>query len=191
MGEQLWELLAAIPEYWRVFLLSMIPVTELRAAIPLGIAWGMQPWACFLWAIMGNFAPVIPLLLLLNPLFKLFSGIKRLSSHIAKFLEKTRAKGRQAEKYGAIGLALFVAVPLPGTGVWTGCLIAFLLGIKFLPAVLAIMAGEILAGVIVTLASIGVMNLVKFINGAEIIIIAVVLIAILWWIYNKRKKNKK
>ena len=191
MGEQLWELLSGIPDYWRVFLLSTLPITELRAAIPLGVAWGMQPWHCFLWAVTGNFAPVIPLLLLINPLYRLLCGIKPLRSRIMKFMEKTRKKGRQAEKYGAMGLVLFVAVPLPGTGIWTGCLIAFLLGIRLIPAVLAITLGEILAGVMVTLASVGVMNLIREMNALKFVIMAVVLVIILWWIYYKRKKINK
>lgn len=180
--------LAQISDGWKIFFLSMIPISELRLAIPLGIAWGIAPWQCFLWAIAGNFLPIIPLLLLIPGIYHLLQKIRFLESFFNRFIEKTRRKGHQVEKYGALGLALFVAVPLPGTGVWSGCLLAFLLGIKFPYAIAAITVGEILAGLVIIFASMGVMAASQFLYGLEIVAICALALVFVYWVYKKRRK---
>lgn len=181
-------LLAQMTTVWKVFFLSMIPVSELRLAIPLGIAWGAEPWQCFLWAIAGNFLPVIPLLLLIPYIYRVLQKFAFLESFFNRFIERARRKGHQVEKYGALGLTLFVAIPLPGTGVWSGCLVAFLLGIKTPYAIAAITVGEILAGLFVTFASMGVMAVSQFLYGLEIVAICALVLVVLYWIYKRKKR---
>lgn len=176
---------------WYIFLLSMLPLTELRVTIPLAITTlGMNPWTAFLLAIAGNLVPVIPILLLLAPLEKWLSRFPWAGSLLQKFLRKARAKGGQVKKYGALGLALFVGVPLPGTGAWTGAAIAWLLGMPIRTAFLAIGAGVIIAGLLVTFASIGLVK-VAVIYGLEFLLGMLLFLALCifgWRLWCRKKK---
>ncbi len=139
----------------------MLPITELRGAIPLGFLIGLPADVTFIYAIVGNFLPVFLILWVLDPISKF------LSRHIAffeKFFDKlykrTHDKHLDAiEKYGPIFLIIFVAIPLPGSGAWTGSLIAFLFGIKYWKALLYIFVGLLGAATIITLGSMGVVSL--------------------------------
>ena len=115
----------------QVILLSMVPFGELRISIPYAIYIGMTPLKAFLISCFGNFIPIIPLLFLLNPISNIINKIPKVNKYYQRFLTNTRNKGRKVDKYGAIGLVLLVAVPLPGTGIYSGSVIAFLLGIRF------------------------------------------------------------
>jgi len=139
----------------------MLPITELRGAIPLGFLIGLPAEVTFIYALVGNFLPVFLILWALGPISKF------LSRHIAffkkffdKLYERTHDKHLDSiEKYGPIFLIIFVAIPLPGSGAWTGSLIAFLFGIKYWKALLYIFIGLLGSGTIMTLASMGVINL--------------------------------
>ena len=148
--------MANIPLELSVILVAALPVSELRGAIPLGIAGGMPVLKTYLLAVAGNMIPVIPLLLFLEPV----SGKLRRFRVWDRFFEwlfgRTRRRGKMVEKYEALGLALFVAIPLPVTGAWTGCVAAFLFGIKLRYALPAIICGVLVAGIIVTLLSLGI-----------------------------------
>lgn len=134
-----------------VFLMSAVPVSELRGAIPTGLFGFHLPWYyTFLAAIVGNILPVPFLLLFLGPLSKLLSRIKVCDRILQWIFERTRRRGKSIEKYERWGLTIFVAVPLPGTGAWTGALIAFLFGMKSRSAFLSISLGVLIAGIIVT-----------------------------------------
>jgi uncharacterized membrane protein len=172
---------------WYVLVLSMLPFTELRATIPLAVAWGMYPWKAFCLAVMGNVIPVVPILLLLQPLEKGLKSFPRLGWSFQNFLQKTRDKGEQVKKYGLLGLMLFVAIPLPGTGAWTGAILAWLLGLPYFSAFLAISAGVLGAGVLVTLASLGLLQVAHF-YGGEFMLIVFIVILLLFWRWGKRKK---
>jgi len=148
----------AIPLFWQVFFLSMFPLGELRAAIPLGIAMGMDALPCFLAAFFGNMLPVLPVLFLLSPLDKMISRSKMLSPFWLRLQKYLRNKGEKAQYYGALGLFLIVAVPLPLTGAWSGCFIAWLLGMSYDRAMLAIAAGVFTAGVIIMIFSLGIIQ---------------------------------
>lgn len=160
---------------WSVFILSMLPFTELRATIPWAIAVGLSPGKAFGLAVAGNLLPVFPLLRLLQPLEKSLNYVPRLGSLFQDFLGKTRLRGEQIREYGLGGLFLFVLIPLPGTGAWSGALLAWLLGFPFLSAGLMICLGVCGAGLLVTLASIGFLQIVHF-SGIEIIILMICLI---------------
>jgi len=136
-------------------IISMVPIFELRGGIPIGIAvFKKNPLLVYLIAVVFNIIPVLPILLFLNPLrrlvenFPVFRGLFRFLSLRA---EKNRAL---VERYEEFGLMLFVAVPLPVTGAWTGSLVAVLMGLKIGKSLLFISGGVLVAGVIVTLLSV-------------------------------------
>ncbi len=140
-------------DYLWVFLISAAPVSELRGGIPTALFVCDPPlswYAAFLVSFAGNLLPVPFLLLFLGPLSKLLSKIKPLEKILNWVFERTRKRGGMVERYGRIGLVLFVAIPLPWTGAWTGSIVAFLFGLKFKQAFPSILLGVFIAGVIVT-----------------------------------------
>ncbi len=140
-----------IPHELIIVIISALPVVELRGALPIAINLFHMPWyKAFCLAIVGNLIPVPILLLFLDSLAKAASraGIGR--RIVDWVLEHTRRRGRAIEKYEKIGLTLFVAIPLPITGAWTGSIAAFLLGLKFRYSFLSILIGIVIAGAIVT-----------------------------------------
>ena len=144
-----------LPVELKVFLLAAAPVSELRGAIPLGIVKGMPALKTYLLAVAGNLVPVIPLLLFLEPVSKRLQKFKLMSRFFEWLYGRTRKRAEIVQKYEALGLALFVAIPLPITGAWTGCVAASLFRIRFRYAFPAIICGVLLAGVVVTLLSLG------------------------------------
>lgn len=143
-----------------VFLASMVPVFELRASIPLGLACGMPLWAVFIVAVIGNMIPVPFIILFIK---KIFEWMKQKSKFLGNLAMKMEAKAAKHEdlikKYASIGLLILVAIPLPGTGAWTGSLVAAMFDIELKKAVPIILCGVIIAGVIVSLISCGVIAL--------------------------------
>lgn len=138
-------------EFLQVFFTAAAPISELRGAIPLGIVTHDISWPIvFVVAIAGNLLPVPFLLLFLDPLIRLLSKVKLLEKIINWFFERTRRRGKLIERYERIGLTLFVAIPLPITGAWTGSVLAFLLGLSFWRAFISIALGVLIAGAIVT-----------------------------------------
>ena len=138
-----------------VFLCSMIPIIELRGAIPLGAGLGLPWWQNYILCVIGNMLPVPFILLFIKWFIGLMKKTKKLSG-LALWLEKKAEKNRpKVEKYGFWGLALFVGIPLPMTGAWTGALVAALFDFKFWRSMLAAFVGVLMAGVIMTLASYG------------------------------------
>ena len=134
-----------------ILLLGALPVTELRASIPIGILVLKQTAkAAFFFSVLGNILPIAPVYFLLNPVSKKLSNTRFMRRFYEWLFKRARAHAGIVEKYEAIGLMLFVAVPLPGTGVWTGAIIASLLRMRFAPTFIAASAGVIIAAVIVT-----------------------------------------
>jgi len=134
-----------------VIIVSALPVAELRVALPIAINWFHMPWhKAFYLAIIGNLLPVPILLLFLDPLAKAVSRVEVGRRLVNWVFEHTRRRGKAIERYERIGLTLFVAIPLPVTGAWTGSIAAFLLGLRFKYAFLSILTGIIIAGAIVT-----------------------------------------
>ncbi len=143
------------PKELAIFIIATLPVGELRFSIPIGIyLLGKDEFArIFILSILGNAVPIIPLLVLLTPVSEKLSHFRLWRKFFEWLTEKTRKKGDLIQKYEALGLAIFVAVPCPGTGIWSGCLAASLFKIKFRYAFPAILLGMIGAGVITTILS--------------------------------------
>ena len=134
-----------------VIIISALPVMELRGALPIGIRLLHLPWYQALYlAIIGNMLPVPFLLLFLESLAKTISRVETGKRLVEWVFKRTRQHTGVIEKYERIGLMLFVAIPLPGTGAWTGSIAAFLFGLKLRRAFLSIMCGVIISGAIVT-----------------------------------------
>jgi len=139
-------------------LAAMLPVSEVRGAIPLAIGiYGYEPWQAYVLSVFGNLLPIIPLLLFLGPVSDYLRQYAMGDRFFTWLFARTRKKYIQEhESFGLTALAIFVAIPLPMTGAWTGCAIAFLLGFRFWPAFAAIAAGVFFAGIIVTATVVGV-----------------------------------
>ncbi len=137
-----------------VLALAASPISELRGAIPIAIVSFHFPWYyAFLLAIIGNLLPVPFILLFLNAISRPLSKIGIFKRMFELLFEHARKRGKIIERYEKIGLTLFVAIPLPITGAWTGSLAAVLFGLSFKHAMLSISIGVLIAGVIVTCAT--------------------------------------
>lgn len=148
-------------------LIAMLPVSELRGAIPWALAGppigGGLTWPeAYVYAVLGNLLPVIPLLLLLEPVSTALRRYALFARFFAYLFARTRRRGTWVERYKALGLILFVGIPLPVTGAWTGTVAAFVFGVRFGQALICIFAGILLAGVVVTLASLGVLGVLSY-----------------------------
>lgn len=137
--------------------ISATPFIELRGAIPFGLAAGLSPVLVILSCTIANLlvAPVV--LGILHFTFTELEKIPKIGGWIKRQMDRIhRDAGKYVDKYGPVGLALFVAVPLPGTGAWSGCIAAYLLSMKKKRAMIAIALGVVGAGIIVSLASLGI-----------------------------------
>ena len=132
------------------FGMAMIPVVELRGAIPVGVAMGLPPVVACLTAIAGNLVPVPLVILFARHLIRWGSRLPGVGELICHIERRTHLKGRIVKKYRLLGLILLVAIPLPGTGAWTGALAASLLDIRLRTALPGILLGLIVAGSIIT-----------------------------------------
>lgn len=139
----------------RVLLTSMLPILELRGAIPIGIALGMAPWHALLTSFIGSLIPLPFLLFGIRPIFKWLRQTEIFNRIIKRLVTRTLNRSYYVEKYGFWGLLLFVAIPLPGTGVWSGTLAAVLLDIRFKVAFPAIVLGNLIAGIVIMTLSQG------------------------------------
>ena len=145
-----------------VFLLSMLPIIESRLAIPFGIgALQMNPWEALAFGLAGNILTVFILLHLLDPVTKFLRKNAWLNEKIEWLFHKTRTKhDKRMSELGHIALIIFVAIPLPGSGAWSGSLVAYLFGVKKKLATLLISTGLVIAGLIITLTTEGITHLV-------------------------------
>ncbi len=134
----------------------MVPVVELRGATPYGVIAGLSVPTAFILAVLGNLAP-IPILVVFTR--KVFEWLRTKSSGLDKFVRKMEEKADQkkdiVQKYEFFGLMILVAIPLPGTGAWTGALVAAMLDMRLKRAMPAIIVGVLVAGIIVTTVTYG------------------------------------
>lgn len=132
-----------------VMLTAALPIIELRGAIPVGISLGLSPIHATLISLMGSMIPVPFILFTIRPIFNYLKTTKIFKKLVHRLTDKSMSKSGKIQKYGAWGLLVFVAIPLPGTGVWSGSLAAALLNMRFKWAFPAILVGNIIAAVII------------------------------------------
>ena len=175
MSDAILEFFSGLPGELYVFVISMLPIIELRGSIPVGAAIGLPFYTNYFLSILGNMLPV-PFILLFIPKildflsrFKIFQPmVRRLKEKAEKKKSRVLVDGEAAvgdrprmSKKGFFALAIFVAIPLPGTGAWTGSLVASLFRLPKWCSLLAILIGVLLSGIIMTLASYGVVGFLK------------------------------
>ena len=137
----------------------MMPVVELRAALPWAIARGLDPWFSYVLCVLFNMVPVPFILLFLNKILAWMEGTKTFAG-VARWLkERAHKKSDTYYKYEMLGLFILVAIPLPGTGAWTGALVAAVLNMRLKQSLPAITIGVIIAGFIVTCLTYGATHL--------------------------------
>ncbi len=139
------------------FIMAMTPVVELRGAIPYGVIGGLTIWESFAISVIGNMVPVPIIIIFVRKVFEwLRTKSERLNAMVTKLENKADQKKDIVEKWEALGLAILVAIPLPGTGAWTGALVAAMMDMRLKKALPAITLGVIVAGIIVSILTFGV-----------------------------------
>ncbi len=145
-GELLW-----------VLFVAMLPVVELRGAIPVGVSMGLSPWVSMIVAVIGNLIPVPFIILFIRRIFEwMRTKSRKFEKFVCKMEKKAESKAKLIYKYEILGLFILVAIPLPGTGAWTGALVAAILNLRLKAAFMAIAGGVLVAGIIIMLLSVGV-----------------------------------
>lgn len=141
-----------------VFFCAMIPIIELRGAIPLGIGLGLNPWITYLLAVLGNMIPVPFILLLIEKFIEWCarSNVKWLQKFGAFLLRRAEKNREKIERFAFFGVCLFVAIPLPVTGAWTGSLVAAIIHMKWWKAALSCLLGVLIAGLVVLGITVGI-----------------------------------
>ena len=138
------------------FLVAMVPVVELRGAIPFGVVRGLNLWTAIIASVLGNLVPVPFIILFIRRIFAWMRAHMPKLDGLVTRMEKKAEKNRAAvEKYAFWGLAILVAIPLPGTGAWTGALVAAMMEMRLKRAFPAIVIGVVIAGVIVSIVTYG------------------------------------
>ena len=142
-------------------LVSMIPVVELRGGIPFGVSLGLSVPAAYLAAVIGNLLPIPFIIVYIRRVFRwLRKSLPRLDRMVDALERKAHLKGRIITRYKYLGLTLFVAIPLPGTGAWTGALAAAFMDMPLRRAMPAVILGVLTAGVVISVLTFGVVNIV-------------------------------
>ncbi len=155
-----WLTQTSVGEFCFTMLVSMVPVVELRGGIPFGVARGLPVWAAYLAAVIGNILPVPFILVYIRQIFQwMRRRMPRLNSLVDRLEKKAHLKGQTVTKYKYLGLLLFVAIPLPGTGAWTGALAAAFLDMPLRKALPSIFFGILIAGLAISILTFGVASL--------------------------------
>ena len=155
-----WLTSTTLGRIFATFLISMVPVIELRGGLPYGIALGLDYSVALAAAVLGNMVPVPFIIVYIRHIFEWL----RKRSHwwdekISRLEKKAHLKGRLVRKYSTIGLCILVAIPFPGTGAWTGALVAAVLDLRLKKAVPAIFLGVCIAAAIMTAVTFGVIHI--------------------------------
>ncbi|MCA0386054.1 MAG: small multi-drug export protein [Firmicutes bacterium] len=143
-----------------VMLTAAMPIIELRGAIPVGITLGLTPLHSAIISFIGSMIPVPFILFLIRPIFNYLKQTETFKHIVHRLIHKSNSKSDNIKKYGWIGLLIFVAIPLPGTGVWSGSLAAALLDMRFKIAFPAILVGNLIAGLLILGLSHGVLAII-------------------------------
>ncbi len=165
MREQILEWAEHLPPPLAIFAIAMLPIFELRGAIPYaftplaGEYGSAHPLLTYLIAVAGNFVPVVPILTLLGPAERNLRRFRTMDRFFTWLFARTERRSDLIRRYQALGLILFVAIPAPVTGAWTGSVAAYLFRLPLRFAIPCIILGICVAGILVTLVSMGVLHL--------------------------------
>lgn len=156
-----------LPPQLITFVVAMLPIAELRGAVPLGIfGLGLSAPEAFVWSVLGNAFAGAVVIILLEPVSNILRVLKPFDIFFNWLFERTRRKHTATfERYRNLALIIFVAIPLPMTGAWTGAAAAFVFGIERKIAVPLVSLGVLIAGIIVTLAAVGVIQVGGLLGG--------------------------
>lgn len=139
----------------KTIVVAMLPIFELRGAIPMAILYlKLSITTAYFWAVIGNLIPIIPILLFLGPVSNYMRRFRIFDRFFTWLFSRTRKRSRLVERLELLGLVLFVAIPMPITGAWTGSVAAFLFDFGFARSLLAIAIGVLIAGIVVTMATV-------------------------------------
>lgn len=144
-----------------VVIIAMLPLIELRGSIPVALAFGIPFNKALIISFLGSSIPAVLIIFFIDYIFKIFRKIKVIDKLITKFEIKTLSKKSTIEKYGYWGLMIFVAIPLPGTGVWSGAFLSYLLKMKKIKSIVMVLTGNLIAGIIVGMVSGGLFFFIK------------------------------
>jgi uncharacterized membrane protein len=143
-------------EFFITLVVAMLPVLELRGAIPLGVSMGLHPWIALIAGVIGNVLPAPFIIIFIR---RIFAWLRRRSSRLEHFITRmeSRAEGKwdKVHKFEFLGLLVLVAIPIPGTGAWTGSLVAALANMRLRNSLPAIIIGVIVAGFMITGLTVG------------------------------------
>ncbi len=155
-----WLTETVVGKFLSTLFISMAPVVELRLGLPYGIAQGLDYPLALAAALIGNMIPVPFIIVYIERIFAwLRRHFDKLNNFITRLEDKAQLKGETVKKYGPLGLVIFVAIPLPGTGAWTGALVAAILNMRVRQAAPSIMLGVCIAATIMTALTFGVIKL--------------------------------
>lgn len=149
-----------LKKYLTIFVISMMPIVELRGAIPIGVAMDVPFWACYLICVIGNILPVPFLILFSKRILEWLSKFEKIGPFFRKIINKADEKAKSLGKVELFGLFTFVAIPLPGTGAWTGSLVAAVLRMRIVPAFISITLGVLTSGLIMGFVSFGLFDVI-------------------------------
>ena len=152
------EIFGGINKNILIFIVSLLPIIELRGGLIAASILGVDFLKAFVICFLGNIIPVPFILLLIEKIFDLMKKWNLTKKIVTKLEEKTLSKSKQINKYGYLGLLLFVGIPLPGTGAWTGTLLAVLLKLDKKKSFIFISLGVLLAGIIMSILSYGILG---------------------------------
>lgn len=151
---------ALIGKYITIFIISLMPILELRGGLIAAKLLGLPPIESFIICFIGNILPIPIIVWLIEPIFKFLRRWNIFDKFIGWCEKKAQSKKQQIENLKYLGLFLFVGIPIPGTGAWMGCLIAALLGMEKKKTAITAICGVILAGIIMLIFSYGILGLV-------------------------------
>lgn len=153
-----WITQTATGKFISTLFISMLPIVELRAGLPYGIALGLEYPYALIAAVVGNLIPVPFIIVFIRKIFAWLRTLPRFEALVEKLESKAHLKGEKVIKYGPLGLWLLVAIPIPGTGAWMGSLVAVIMDIRMKRALPAIILGVITAAMIMTAVTYGVIT---------------------------------
>lgn len=166
---RIYELVQGLPPWLAVVIMAALPVAELRLSLPYAlIGFGMEPLPAYLLSVLGNMVPIVPILLLFGPAHRLLDDVWPFRSIFRWLIGRVERHRPTFERWGPLALVSFVAIPLPVTGAWTGSVAAFVFHVRRRDAFLLLLAGVMIAGLIVmALTYSGVMT-VRVVTGPSL-----------------------